>query len=46
MLAEEWGFAGSVLVLFMFLLLIAFAVNIARLPWDALALSCVWALPP
>ena len=28
-LAEEWGFAGSVLVLFMFLLLIAFAVNIA-----------------
>jgi rod shape determining protein RodA len=29
-LAEEWGFAGSIFLLFMFLLLIAFALNIAH----------------
>lgn len=29
-LAEEWGFAGSMFLLFMFLLLIAFALNIAH----------------
>ncbi|MGB9499480.1 MAG: rod shape-determining protein RodA [Dissulfuribacterales bacterium] len=29
-LAEEWGFAGSMLVLFLFLLLIAFGLNIAH----------------
>lgn len=29
-LAEEWGFAGSVFILFLFLLLIAFGLNIAH----------------
>jgi rod shape determining protein RodA len=29
-LAEEWGFAGSIFLLFLFLMLIAFALNIAH----------------